>query len=556
MSIDNKQFIAKMQEILKAKGYEVKTSHLYDAFAQLDGHKNWHVASAKGAELSGVMKKFKSDLKVENVLSSNYLDQISSKLVSSQGKESEFDIFDHRLASWNYLVSGQTGSGKTVLVNKLIASLLKDKKEKSPIVYVMDVGGDNGGYKTITKLFGGEIVNVAKTLPKINVFEINTSAALPNKRKTEEIAKFFLDKNPDLDFSAQEMSVLVKQYFHHAESFGIWKNSAIDAFNEIFPFSFESSYKEVLTLSPGNCVPNQKQLSFIVDVLDVMRGQPYLRSDLEDSVLDLYESTENIFPTLSDLVAPGSRAAGSWKSKLKRWTKSGEFPMFDKESNFSIKNSFTVFDLKGLNWSKELSSVYTMLIMNKMDNLLTNNNSLKLMVFDEMYQNLSDDNFMKQYIKTLREARIKGFATISINQLPTDLLVNKEHGQAALALINCHIMGKMDPTNAQKAAINIGLNEDASYSLSKAGPVKTVNDSGLMSISETKFLLHSHSFSELIGVKLSAFESILYSANSRERVVIDYYLNLGKSMGDIIDMMSKDKHKEDAGLITFLKEKT
>jgi hypothetical protein len=49
---DNKAIVAQSQAILKALGYKIKTSHLYEYLAKLNDYPSWNVASAKKVNLS------------------------------------------------------------------------------------------------------------------------------------------------------------------------------------------------------------------------------------------------------------------------------------------------------------------------------------------------------------------------------------------------------------------------------------------------------------------------------------------------------------------------
>lgn len=64
MSVDNKTFVKKSQEILKEMGVEVKSTQLYELYSKLSGEKNWNVAKSKKVEFHNLVASPNSPVKI------------------------------------------------------------------------------------------------------------------------------------------------------------------------------------------------------------------------------------------------------------------------------------------------------------------------------------------------------------------------------------------------------------------------------------------------------------------------------------------------------------
>jgi hypothetical protein len=123
----NKLFIAKAKKLFNQKGYEVKTSHLYDIFSQLSGYKNWHIASKKDPILAQSIKlevdKNKDNPEFLNIFendneSINRILEMKTKGILDDKfflgyKENNTPYLVDFFKSPNGLFIGKMGSGKT-----------------------------------------------------------------------------------------------------------------------------------------------------------------------------------------------------------------------------------------------------------------------------------------------------------------------------------------------------------------------------------------------------------------------------------------------------------
>lgn len=414
----NSELVLATKKLLKEKGYEVKTSHLYDVFAQLAGYKNWHVASAKNVQLTDSMKKYliQND---ESPSIDGYLDHIRDSFITLDNKEENFSLFDTSLPAWNYAISGDVGTGKSFILRKMLYSFVK--QYENPLIYIIEDGGDRKN-DNFVKQNNGLIVRFDESLPCINIFGLERLKSYPTAVKLNKIVQKLL-KEYNNKKTEEELIIILKDYYERVA--GSENKELVQ--RELFPEYISSShfdFNHTFNLKVGECRPNKSQLSFISYIIDLMlkNNNKYEIETIDALILELYEITserENRLPQMSDLISLARSKGFSEESltNLNKWSREGEFPMFDTETNIDLSKNILLVDFKALESRPQLKEMYNEIFHHILiHRMYFTKGCRKLIVRDDI--NYNDETNLLYLIDDLRTSRKNGIITITVSKAP------------------------------------------------------------------------------------------------------------------------------------------
>jgi type IV secretory pathway VirB4 component len=508
----------------------------------------------------------------------------TNHFIDHRGNAVFFDIMDPELPAWNYSISGQTGSGKSVLMNTFLVQQFADMaiSNASPVICILDVGGDRGSYQKIIKIMGGTEINLSSVVkPSIQMLGLVPERSRPTPEKIKEIANYLITDrklNDQDDSIRKDLITRARTYYDELLNLGV-NNMKEDDFKskflECFGFEEKPEDRAVLKLAPGTCEPDSKTINLIMAVLEVMLSDNvkqingFIRFDYDEVaqvVYETYRRTPGRFPYLTDFLRifdeiarpddeDSKKLVNKFKTKMKNWTIEGMNPFFDKDTSINLNSDVILADLKGLENTPQLQVIYTLLISQLFnDKMYFLKDRRKIMVRDEAWSVMKNEKARQYFVEDLRTARKNGFATVSISQLPTDYMSpSPEDGKAIINQMQVQIFCKFGNEAAvQETAAALGLSEEVTEQMRHLGVQTKQQPDGSFKKTYSKFMM-------IMGGKeiyvlyniLHPFEYILYSSSADDNAVIDYYLKKKKSYKDLIDvlwMMSRNEHVGDLEL--------
>lgn len=515
----------------------------------------------------------------------------TNHFIDTRGNKVVFDLTDPTLPAWNYSISGQTGSGKSVLMNAILTMQFAEAaRRKSPVICILDVGGDRGSYSKFMRLVNGTEINLSKTIkPTIQMFELIPERSLPFTSKVKEISEYFMKEAKNTDASEiyeslEDMELRVREYYNKKISM-----SPSDAtnnfelkklFEEIFEFQEKPNYREVLKLSPGEVYPDQKRFNLIMGVIEVMISNSAQKLDGFDEydydtisklVMDTYRiigEKEKRFPMVRDLLAvandlvidPTEAKSRKLLTKIKNYTIEGAYPMFDQKTSVDTTNDVLLADLKGLESQPNLQMIYTLLISQIYnDKMYFIKDRRKIIVRDEAWSLMQNERARNYFVEDLRTARKNGFATISISQLPTDYLSpDPQAGKAIISNMQVNIFCKFSTESiCREVGREYNLNEEIVDQMRTLGVQKELQADGSFAPTYAKFMMIMDKSVYVLYNMLHPFEYALYSSSAEDNAVIDYYLRIKKTHTDleeVIWLIANNKHIGDMELAEFLED--
>lgn len=529
-----------------------------------------------------------------------------------------FELMNPNLPAWNYNISGQTGSGKSVLMNSLLTQQLAAQSGRSrPVICILDVGGDRGSFSKFVEIMDGEEINLSgANLPKIQALELKPERSIPNIKKREELAKFFLDEiiqKYKLKYSEKEykreyenMVTQVLGYYDSKLELGS-ENETERNLNDLFISYFrvenhekiegddqvdfyglepEEKYKKELILKEGNCYPDQSKMNMILAIMEVILSSTAKDMDgfrefdedfVSDSILTTYEyvgNNEQRYPRFTDLYELGIEgiilkndddSTRRFLGKIKQWTTKGKYPMFDQPTSVNLDKDVILADMKGVDSKPKLQMIYTLLLSQLFsDKMYYIKGRRKLIVRDEAWNLMRNDKARQFFVEDLRTARKNGFATVSLSQLPTDYLKpDPQAGRAIMSNMQVNIFCRFEGTKVINEIVQeFNFSEDVANELDSLGVQKVLQPDGSIVAESSKFIMKIGKEVYILKNKLHPFEYYLYSSSEEDNIIIDYYRkklkdNLKKgekevSLEQIIWFISEGKHIGDPDLIKFL----
>lgn len=565
-SESNKELISKAKELLKEKGYEVKTSHLYDIFAKLAGHKDWHVASAKDAPLASAIKSYVKE-NIEAITKGNVVEYIQTFFIKenkTHDEKEEFELFNPYLPAWNYSITGQTGSGKSVISNKILNLTMKNHSSpgKTPMVNIFSTSGDSDFFNFVT-LFGGKTINFFnRNRPKIQLLELTAENSRPTPLKIKEMKERLLRINSD--FTNVEEKILD---FYDIKDRGDSGTSDMLIFKDVFEVDMTFEYHKVFTLKPGEREPSLKQLSFIMSIIELMISSDFEQLDgfqiydphsLKEYILQTYRiigEKYQRYPQLGDLytllnegittptVDKFNPSVRVLLEKIKKWTIGGEYPDFDQVTNLDMSNDILFFNFKGLEDKPQLQLMYSLVVNHLVELKMAKAKTVKIVVREdsELSRYTSYLNMLGQ---SLRVSRSLNCSTLLISQVLNDYLVrHPRFEKMILGNIQGHILSKITSEDLiRKVNVLLGLPQDK-IDLASCGVIKRTDG-----VSQEMYLKFVMIVNNEIGVYknyLNNVELWLYGSSAESQFILNYYLNTVKkfsSLDEVILFVAEKKH--------------
>lgn len=516
--------------------------------------------------------------------------------IDERGNIVTFELMDPDLPAWNYSISGQTGSGKSVLMNTILTMQFAESiKGKSPVICILDVGGDRGSYTKFMKLVGGTEINLSGSKkPSIQMMELVPERSLPKVKKTESLAKLLKDNG--LKDDILDLENAVRNFFEDKIA-----AKPEDAANDRFLRSklgenlgLEGSELKILweivresfKLKVGECKPSDQKTNQIMGILEVMLSTSAKRLDAfsvydYDEILEIvnlvYEEIDGRQTSITDLYEFCSRPEGGpldlddtkarkLITKIKNYTrKYGQFPMFDKETEIDVNNDVILADLKGLESSPQLQIIYTLLLSQLFnDKMYFIRDRKKLIVRDEAWSVMRNERARKFFEEDLRTARKNGFATISISQLPTDYMnPDPAVGKGIISNMQVNIFCRFATESiCREVGQEYELNEKIVKQMRTLGVQKQKQADGSIKATHGKFMMlltdrNNKQAVYILNNLLHPFEYALYSSSAEDNAVIEYYMDITKQYEDlqqVLHLMASDGHVGDIKLAEFLED--
>jgi len=479
----------------------------------------------------------------------------------------KFELMDPRLPAWNYIIAGQTGSGKSVLVNTILAMQLADAKKK-PMIYILDVGGDVGSYKKIVEIAGGSEINLSSIKkPSIQLMEIELKKAMPTPNKIESIIKRLSKELNDIT------ELKVRAFYQKILDLSSddYERKYKEVFQEIFSSKLKEEFKEFLSLNPGECEPNAQQLNLIMAVIDSMVNFEddfgYEKEDLIFLIRETYRMCEDRFPYLSDLHSlmktinkkGESKSLSKMISRLANWLRDGSYPQFDMDTDVDLSNSVILVDLKGLESEKQFQFIYTMVFQEMFKNrLYKERNRLKIMVRDEAWSLMVNEEARRYAVEDYRTARKSGFANIIVSQKPTDFYhPSPQDGAAIMGQTQVFMIGRISNTDKGDVASVLNLPEGVANRLPNLGVQSSERDIQKYGSPFANFLMLTPNGYFILENPLDSFEYWLYTSTESDVAIINYYRNQTdrfETMEEVLRFLAKGGYKGDEKLVEYLKE--
>jgi type IV secretory pathway VirB4 component len=494
-----------------------------------------------------------------------------------------FDIMDPSLEAWNYGVFGGSGSGKSFLINSILNMIYAvPKGAASPIVCIMDVGGDNGSYTKMIKANGGEVISLSSSSsPRIQLMELNPLKSYPVPSKAADISKILVKHGAKI--SEMESSYKVKAYFDTVIGFGsvITDEERRESFVSAFGIEPTPELYSLMLLGPGDAEPNRQQMNSILGVISSMLssapgGDGFAegvcdRDNLSNAITDLYRNTKNRFPYLSDLIAQLNRTVKVDEKgnkdesglrvieKLRSWSRDSARPMFDLDTSVNMASRSILVDFIGLKSDKSLQSIYTLLFTTLFaEKMYFEKNCVKVMVRDEAWSIMTNAAARDAYLEDLATARKNGFATISATQSPFDYLSDDRVGKRIMTNTTVYMLGRFKAGVAEQTGEVLGLPSgvSATYLPNMGTQMKTLDDGSTVPTHASFAMLSRGEFYVLNNVA-SPEEYWLYTTSDKDKAIIDYYMKVNRLFNDYLDLakfLGRKQHYGDAGLIEYLRK--
>lgn len=507
---------------------------------------------------------------VEHFGTNHFIDQSNNLIL--------FALNNSALPANNISISGQTGSGKSVLMNTILAMQFAQTHGRlSPLICILDVGGDMGSYRKIREIVNGEELNMSgPNKPCIQLMELHPDLSLPTQSKKEYLIKYLKDNiSYTKQFPDNKVSDMVDQFYSKLTDLKLEDRddfSLNEIFEEIFKEEF-NSHKEYFVLKEGECRPSEKKMTVIMAVMEVILSKNaknldgfdrYNEDQIAQLILKTYDAIgekEQRYPRLRDLTqfVQEDESSAELIAKITNWTTDGQYPMFDRDSDIDLSNNFILADLKGLESNPKLQLIYTLLLSELFsDKMYFGGDRIKLIVRDEAWSLMQNGKARDKFGEDLRTARKNGFATVSISQLPYDYLSpDPAVGEAIMSSMQVNIFCKFDGEDSiQRVASQYKLTEEMTEQLSSLGTIK-IEKNGVMVPDHSKFMMKIGANVYVLKNKLSPFEYYLYSSSKDDNAIITFYRKRSENnkMPKLIDTLmylAEGKHKGDKELYDYL----
>lgn len=467
----NRVIVAKAKDYFKEKGYDIKTSHIYDVFSQLSGHKNWHIGSKKDINFEDLFKKPKNIFENEQLYKN-----INGILLENNNFNKNMTFRNEEIC--RFLITGSAGSGKSVFLKKVLTNDIINKKIDNVTLFTHD----SSSYQKFCDMFNGEIIRINE-YSKINIFE------------------FFRNSKKNDTFDHDESIIFLISFF------------------EII-LSKKINYKEVYNIIKKVDATNQKiKMIHFIDEFKLL-------SNFDDKDIDI----------------------------LNKYTESGEFPHFDKDTNIKIDNSINIFELQPLWYFNERNYQVREIFFNIFLKLKWGETGVDSTHHSIICEEILPQNFygFTLFLDLMRSARIRGSSLITLLQdikLIESAAFNaniysvnqKEDSEMMLKVffsnVNQCVIGKTSNINDLKQIDNDRLKHEMNFK-----NLKYLNENSYVNIkqSESKMILYTYNEMKSIEIKLNPIEKALYSDSFQDQIIYDALskvtnLNFVEKIHSIVD---------------------
>jgi len=526
-----------------------------------------------------------------------------------------FSLFDPTIPSYMALISGDMGSGKSVLLQTLLATLEGSRlvSGKPPMVRILDFAGTTGSFfkraRMVKKYGSSSHLEFHKgKKPNIQILELEANKRFPSKKKVEEVKQIiekiktyddkYACKNDILDFyqNLNDIDGEITQVKIERE---FYLSFSIDPDTEV---SRGVKILDVMKLKAGDCVPNGEALDTILNIMGIVLSDDpqdddddfnayrkyFKRDDVSELILMTYENTEGRFPYLRDVLATFESLHSAedengdthldldetgllFHKRLKDFTVDGKYRYFDRESDVDLSSDFILFDLYGLEKTPKLFAIYTIYLLQVIDEDMHNNHDrVRAFFMDEAALAMTGGTgkqgakrgkpIISAIIKMARTSRKHKYAAVFASQLPTDfILFNSDNPEVLLSQARTHIFCGFGNEKTISDTVKYYSLPAGSEKVLRGLGIKSDRHSNLIS-KYSRFLMiqRKKDNSEHISVMrniLSPFEFQNTTSSLEENAVIKFFTDeKGMDIEDVYEYLAQEKHIGDKDLINFLRK--
>jgi hypothetical protein len=266
---------------------------------------------------------------------------------------------------------------------------------------------------------------------------------------------------------------------------------------------------------------------------------------LEDALFQLFsreDKREAILSDLRDVLNNHGHTGAKLANRLKRYCgNTGKGRLFDGPTKIDTNNRFTVYDLTKAAEDKEITPLmFQILINNVIRSGMEHLSDLKMLVFDECWKFLSQNQGVAEFVEYAFRGLAKfNFASIAITQ-GVEELASIQNSQAILNNTSQRFIFKQDsPAAAQQAKEILGLN-DTETSLIQQLQSSVGHFSQALHIEQ---LRTGNTRSTVLVNRASALQHAICTTQGRDRAKIKEYLSKGMNLKEaILEFADKYPH--------------
>jgi ABC-type multidrug transport system fused ATPase/permease subunit len=513
-----------------------------------------------------------------------------------------FDHFDKRLKAPNWEIFGSTGSGKSVLIQSLMTAFMGKRFQGSDVIIRgTDIGGAVGSYEKFVEMYGGKILRFkGRQKPNINILsEINPEKSRPKedflKKVSEEIIYEKLNGGSD-SITHEESLNLAREIYGNLsnredEDYKMNKDFLYyfkDVCSERFDvkLSLSKEEEEMVKLSPGNCLPEEDDLDFIMMLMDTFLT-PGSRpgGGFEDGIIDedfissvvlkTYELLGDRFPSISDVrdtlekindIEEPDPSITNMIESLGNWTRDGKYPYFDLPTNVEFDNPVIIADMNDLISSdsdkvSKISSAYVNIITKIfVDDLFRKRDKARMFLGDENWKVAKSSPKMRGFLESIKRlARKYGFFNINATQGALDYAPFPDFMSAVKENTFGYLIPGMDSSSVDKVCDYYGWGDGIREKLKKDVGLKETDDGRggtRKSFGRALMIMKANSGVEdcLVDNILTPTEFQLYHSDDEEGAIHTFYLKR-REMGiaERIEFIKSEKYAFDDELLDYLK---
>lgn len=512
-----------------------------------------------------------------------------------------FDHFDDRLQAPNWEIFGGTGSGKSVKIQSLITSFMARRFSGADVIIRgTDIGGAVGSYEKIVEVYGGKILKFkGRQKPNINILsEISPEKSRPKEKFLHEVAedvvypvvseKVNIEKEEAVGFCRDIYAKLTEREaedYNMGRDFSFYLTDFIEDKYDV-KISMSEDQKDFVKLRPGNCLPEEDDLEFIMLLMDIFLT-PGSRpgGGFEDGVIDedfvsrvivkTYEIFDDRFPTISDIKDTLERinqdgeedpVISNMIDSLSNWTKEGKYPFFDLPTNIDFDSSIIIADMNDLISAEadkvnKISAAYVNII-NKIfiEDLFRKRDKARMFLGDENWKVAKSSAKMRDFLESIKRlARKYGFFNINATQGGLDYAAFPGFARAVKENTFGYIIPGMKSSQVDEVCDYYAWGDNIREKLRKEVGLKETDD-GMggtrKSFGRALMILVTNSGDEdvLVDNILTPTEFEVYHSDDQEGAIHTFYKKRrGLGINDIVKLVVSKEYAFDDELLDYLK---